>query len=118
MAKGPIQSIATLQHCWLSRVLQPEVAARAIYFGAFHPRRHIWVGFTTVKAILANRIPSGLLDRYLGKCGYSSQLSNEKIGTNAPENLFEPVPGEYGAHGASTAKRNMGRGRCSRVANS
>lgn len=80
-------------------IFQPEVPARAIYFGAFHPRRHIWVGFPTVKAILANKIAPGLLDRYLGKVGYSSQLSNEKIGTNAPDNLFQPVPGDYGAHG-------------------
>jgi short-subunit dehydrogenase len=80
-------------------IFQPEVPARAIYYGAFHPRRHIWVGFPTVKAILANRIAPGLLDRYLGKVGYSSQLSNEKIGTDAPDNLFEPVPGHYGAHG-------------------
>lgn len=80
-------------------IFQPEVPARAIYFAAFHPRRQIWVGFSTVKAIVANRIAPGLLDRYLAKTGYSSQLSNEKIGLDAPDNLFEPVGGNYGAHG-------------------
>jgi hypothetical protein len=49
-----------------------------------------------------------LLDRYLGQCGYSSQLSNEKIGTNAPEKLFEPVPGEYGAHGRFNGEAKHG----------
>ena len=41
-------------------IFQPEVPARAIYFGAFNPRRNIWVGFPTVKAILANRIAPGV----------------------------------------------------------
>ena len=80
-------------------IFQPEVPARAIYFGAFNPRRQIWVGFPTVKAILANRIAPGLLDRYLAKFGYSSQMSNEPSDPDAPGNLFEPVPGAYGAHG-------------------
>jgi hypothetical protein len=80
-------------------IFQPEVPARAIYFGAFHPRRQIWVGFPTVKAIIANRLFPGLLDRYLAKAGYSGQLTDEPADTSAPGNLFEPVAGPYGAHG-------------------
>jgi short-subunit dehydrogenase len=80
-------------------IFQPEVAARAIYFGAFNPRRQIWVGFPTVKAILANRIAPGLIDRYLAKAGYSGQLTGEPNDPAAPGNLFEPVPGAYSAHG-------------------
>ena len=80
-------------------IFQPEVAARAIYFGAFHPRRQIWVGFPTVKAIIANRIAPGLLDRYLAKSGYTGQLSDQPSDPDAPGNLFEPVTGAYGAHG-------------------
>ncbi len=57
-------------------IFQPEVAARAIYFGATHPRRQIWVGFPTVLAILGNRIAPGMIDRYLAKVGYSGQLTN------------------------------------------
>jgi len=80
-------------------VYQPEVAARAIYFGAFNPRRQIWVGFPTVKAILANRIAPGLIDRYLAKAGYTGQVTDEPSDPDAPGNLFEPVRGDYGAHG-------------------
>ncbi|WP_158930854.1 SDR family oxidoreductase [Acidisphaera sp. S103] len=80
-------------------VFQPEVAARAIYFGAFNPRRQIWVGFPTLKAILANRLAPGLLDRYLGRTGYTGQLTNQPSDSDAPGNLFEPVEGPYGAHG-------------------
>lgn len=80
-------------------IYQPEIPARAIYFGAFHPRRQIWVGFSTVVAILANRIAPGLIDRYLAHIGYTGQLTDEKLEPNAPANLFEPVRGNYGAHG-------------------
>ena len=80
-------------------IYQPEVPARAIYFGAFNPRRQIWVGFPTVVAVLANRIAPGTLDRYLAKSGYTGQLSNATNPPDAPSNLFAPVPGAYGAHG-------------------
>ena len=80
-------------------VFQPEVAARAIYFGAFHPRRQIWVGFPTLKAILANRIAPGLIDRYLAKAGYRGQLTDQRQPPDAPSNLFVPVKGDYGSHG-------------------
>ncbi len=89
-------------------IYQPEVPARAIYFGATHPRRQIWVGFPTVRAILANRIAPGLIDRYLAKNGYSGQLTDETKPADAPANLFEPVKGAYGAHGRFDSKARTG----------
>jgi short-subunit dehydrogenase len=80
-------------------IYQPEIPARAIYFAAFHPRRQTWIGFPTVKAILANRIAPGLLDRYLAKSGYSGQLTDQSTPVDAPNNLFHPIPGSYGSHG-------------------
>ena len=80
-------------------IYQPEVPARAIYFAATHKRRDIWLGFPTVKAILANRIAPGLIDRYLATAGYSGQLTDQDEPADAPANLFEPVPGDYGSHG-------------------
>ena len=89
-------------------IYQPEVPARAIFFAATHRRREVWVGYPTVKAILANRIAPGLIDKYLASAGYSGQLSDEPLGEDAPANLFEPVPGNYGAHGRFDA-RSKGR---------
>ncbi|QIE29081.1 short chain dehydrogenase (plasmid) [Caballeronia sp. SBC1] len=80
-------------------IYQPEVPAQAIFFAATHKRREIWVGFPTVKAILANRIAPGLIDKYLATAGYKGQLTDETLDADAPANLFEPVPGDYGAHG-------------------
>jgi short-subunit dehydrogenase len=80
-------------------IFQPEVAARAIFFAATHKRRDVWVGWPTVKAILANRVAPGLLDRYLAKVGYSGQLADKPTAPDAPANLFEPVSGDYSSHG-------------------
>jgi len=80
-------------------IYQPEVPARAIFFAATHRRREVWVGLPTVKAILANWIAPGLIDSYLAKAGYDGQLADVALPPDVPSNLFEPVPGQYGAHG-------------------
>ena len=80
-------------------IFSPEVAARAILFAATHRRREVWVGFPTVKAILAGRLAPGLVDRYLAWAGYSGQLTSEPASPNAPGNLFEFVAGNWGAEG-------------------
>lgn len=80
-------------------VFQPEVAAREIHWAALHPRRQTWVGWPTVKAIVAGRLMPGLVDRYLASAGYSGQLTSETVPTTQSGNLFQPVPGHFGAHG-------------------
>ena len=89
-------------------IYQPEVPARAIFFAATHKRREVWVGFPTVKAILANRIAPGLIDKYLASSGYTGQLSDEELPADAPANLFQPVPGDYGAHGRFDSRSRTG----------
>ncbi|MGH7048940.1 MAG: SDR family oxidoreductase [Stellaceae bacterium] len=85
-------------------IFEPEVAARAIHFAATHRRREVWVGYSSVQAIIANRIAPGLLDRYLAKRGYSAQLSKTPLPQPAPANLFHPVPGHHSAHGRFDAR--------------
>lgn len=80
-------------------IFQPEVAARAIVFAAHARRREVWVGASSIKAILGTRIAPGFLDRYLASDGYSGQLSAEAADPQAPDNLFTPLPGDHGAHG-------------------
>ena len=85
-------------------IFQPEVAARAIVFAAYARRREVWVGGSTIKAILGTRIAPGLLDRYLASDGYTGQLSAEPSDPEAPDNLYSPVPGDHGAHGRFDAQ--------------
>jgi NAD(P)-dependent dehydrogenase (short-subunit alcohol dehydrogenase family) len=80
-------------------IYQPEVAANAIVWASEHDRREIYVGGPTVKTIWGNKLIPSLLDRYLARNGYDSQLTDEEIGDGREGNLFAPVPGDHGTHG-------------------
>ncbi len=80
-------------------VYQPEIAAEAIYHAAHHYRREWYVGGSTAIVIPGNKMAPGLGDRYLAKTGIDSQMTDEPADPNAPNNLYEPVPGDHGAHG-------------------
>ncbi len=80
-------------------IFQPEVGARAIYWAAHHSRREIYAGWPTVEAIIGNKIAPGWLDRYLGKTGFDSQQTTEPEDKDRPDNLWNPVNGDHGAHG-------------------
>ncbi|HLE00982.1 MAG TPA: SDR family oxidoreductase [Bdellovibrionota bacterium] len=88
-------------------IFQPELIARAILFAAAHPRREVKVGFSTVKAIFAEKFVPSLADWYLAKRGYSGQQTDMPRDPRQPENLYAPVPGDHGARGSfdSAAKR-------------
>ncbi len=85
-------------------IFQPEVAAEAIYFAAHNPRREFYVGLPSVEAIVANKIAPGLLDHYLARNGYGSQQHDGAEDPNRPDNLWQLVPGDHGAHGAFDAR--------------
>jgi short-subunit dehydrogenase len=85
-------------------IFEPEVGARAVYWAAHHNRRELWVGGPTVEAILGNKVAPGLLDHYLAKHGYDAQQTNEREDPRRPNNLWEPVPGDHGAHGTFDAR--------------
>jgi NAD(P)-dependent dehydrogenase (short-subunit alcohol dehydrogenase family) len=80
-------------------IFQPEVAARAIVYAAHHRRREIYVGWPTVKAVVGNKIAAGYADHYLARNGYDAQQYDGFADPNRPNNLWEPVPGDHGAHG-------------------
>ncbi|HTU90930.1 MAG TPA: SDR family oxidoreductase [Gemmataceae bacterium] len=80
-------------------IYQPEVAAEAIYHAAHHYRREWYVGGPTAIVIPGNKVAPGLGDWYLGKTGFQSQQADEPANPEAPNNLYEPLPGDHGAHG-------------------
>jgi hypothetical protein len=85
-------------------IYQPEVAADDIVFASTARMREVWVGASSFKAILANKIAPWLLDRYLARFGYHSQISAEPASKDAPDNLFKPIEGDFGAHGRFDAQ--------------
>jgi short-subunit dehydrogenase len=92
----------------LPPIFQPEVAARAIVFAAYARRREVWVGAPAVKTILANRIAPWFLDRYLANKAWDGQMLEEAADTRRPDNLFAPLPGDWGSHGRFDARAKTG----------
>ena len=81
-------------------IYEPEVAARAIVWAATHThRREICVGLPTLVAVWGNKIAAGLFDRLLARTGFDSQQTAEPADPNRPNNLWAPLPGDFGAHG-------------------
>jgi len=81
-------------------IYQPEVAGEAIYWAARHNRRELYVGLSTLEAVIGNMVAPGLLDFYLGKTGYKAQQTDQPADHDRPDNLWEPVAGDHGAHGS------------------
>ena len=81
-------------------IFQPEIPAEAVYWAAHHRRRELWVGHSTVKAILASYLAPSLADRYLARRGYDSQQMPEvPVPADRPANLFAPVSRVAATHG-------------------
>lgn len=85
-------------------IFQPEVGAEAIVYAATHRRREIWVGGPTVEAMIGQKLFPGLLDRYLGKTGFDAQQYDGHADPDRPNNLWEPLSGDFGAHGNFDAR--------------
>jgi NAD(P)-dependent dehydrogenase (short-subunit alcohol dehydrogenase family) len=82
-------------------IFQPEVAARAIVWASQHRRKEIYVGRSTVLAIVGDKLASAAADRYLARTGYGSQLTDEPDDDARADNLLAPVDAETdrGMHG-------------------
>ena len=86
-------------------IYQPEVAARAIYYAAHHPgRREYYPAWSAVEAIFGNKVAPSFADHYLARTGYESQQYDGRENLNRPNNLWAPLPGDHGAHGAFDAR--------------
>ena len=81
-------------------IYQPEIPAEAVYWAAQHPRRELWVGYSTVQAILANKLAPWIVDRYLARTAIDGQQVDDlPVSADRPDNLYEPLPDEAATHG-------------------
>ena len=81
-------------------IFQPEVGAEAVYWAAHHDRRELLVGWPTVRAVWGQKLIPGLLDRYLARMAWDGQMYDGPRDPSIPIDLYEPVPGHQGSHGA------------------
>jgi short-subunit dehydrogenase len=85
-------------------IFQPEVIARGIVWLAEHPRRELRIGWSSIKALVAQNLVPGLADRMLATSGYESQQYDGAETPGRPDNLEHPLPGDWGAHGDFDAR--------------
>ncbi|WP_425613581.1 SDR family oxidoreductase [Anatilimnocola sp. NA78] len=110
-----LPAINTPQHSWsksrmpqkaqpVPPIFQPELAAEAIYHAAYHYRREWTLGMITDLVLVGNAVAPGVGDWYMARTGYESQMTDEPEVADRPHNLWDPLPGDYGAHGRFSAK--------------
>lgn len=83
----------------MGTIYQPEVAAQAIVYAAENARREVLVGFSTLKTIVGNKIAPWYADRVLAKTGFKGQQTEQDEDPDRDNNLWDPIPGDHGAHG-------------------
>jgi short-subunit dehydrogenase len=55
----------------MGTIYQPETAARMVYYAAYHPEREYKIGFSTMQAIIGNKLFPVAGDWVLAKNGYN-----------------------------------------------
>jgi NAD(P)-dependent dehydrogenase (short-subunit alcohol dehydrogenase family) len=81
-------------------IYQPEIPAEAVYWAAHHRRRELWVGYSTVEAIVGTKLSGLAGDIYLARTGFSGQqVKDMPVPADRPNNLYEPVPELAATHG-------------------
>jgi short-subunit dehydrogenase len=80
-----------------SPIFQPEAIAGEIARAAREAPPELWVGRSTLNAIIGTMLLPGAADRILSKEGY--ELTAEPRDNARPDNLFSPPSGDPGARG-------------------
>lgn len=82
-------------------IFEPEIAAEAIHWSAHHPRREFYLGAMTSIGIKVNKLMPAFLDHYLSTRSFGK--TNQRRDPAKPDNLWGPVPGEFGSRGPYSA---------------
>jgi short-subunit dehydrogenase len=81
-------------------IYQPEIPAEAVYWAAHHRRRELWVGYSSVQAIVGTMLAPSLADHYLARTGFDGQqVKDMPVPPDRPDNLFHPVLEKAATHG-------------------
>lgn len=80
-------------------IYQPEPFAAAVLHCCESPIRELPVGWGAQKLLWGQKLSPRAGDLVLLKNGWKGQHTDEDKPLDAPDNLFEPLPGDPGAHG-------------------
>jgi NADP-dependent 3-hydroxy acid dehydrogenase YdfG len=85
-------------------IYQPEVIADAVVYACERAPRELWLGSSAIKAIVGQFFARRFADRYLGRIGYQAQQTKEPALPGRRDDVFQPLPGDRGAHGRFDAR--------------
>ena len=80
-------------------IYRPELVARAVLHCAERPERELPVSWGAQKLLWGQKLSPRAGDLVLLRTGWTSQTTGEPKPVDAPDNLFEPLAGDPGAHG-------------------
>ena len=74
-------------------IYQPEIPAEAVYWAAHHRRRELWVGYSTLQAIIGTKLSALAGDVYLARTGFSGQqMADRPVPPAGPTTCSSPCP--------------------------
>ncbi len=80
-------------------IYQPEPFADAVLHCCERPIRELPIGWGAQKLLWGQKLSPRAGDLILLRNGWKGQHTQELKPTSSPDNLFEPIPGDPGAHG-------------------
>jgi len=80
-------------------IYQPEIVAEAILHCAEHPQRELPVTWAAQKLLWGQKLSPRAGDLVLLRNGWKGQSTGEPKPIDSPDNLWETIPGDPGAHG-------------------
>jgi hypothetical protein len=80
-------------------IYQPEPFADAVLHCCEKPIRELPIGWGAQKLLWGQKLSPRAVDLVLLRNGWREQHTEELKPTDSPDNLFEPFPGDPGAHG-------------------
>jgi len=85
-------------------IYQPEPFADAVVHCFEHPARELPIGWGAQKLLWGQKLSPRAGDLVLRRSGWDAQHTGEPKPVGSPDNLFEPLPGDRGAHGRFDAQ--------------
>jgi len=80
-------------------IYEPEPFAAAVLRCCERPARELPIGWGAQKLLWAQKLSPRTVDWMLLRMGWKSQHTSEPKPLDAPDNLFDTLPGDPGAHG-------------------
>ncbi|TML98277.1 MAG: SDR family oxidoreductase [Actinobacteria bacterium] len=80
-------------------IYEPEPFAAAVVRCCERPERELTLGWGAQKALWGQKLSPRTADLVLRRNGWKAQHTDQPKPVDSPDNLFEPLPGDPGAHG-------------------